>query len=144
MTETNVELFTKGFVASLIVSGLTSIQPYSNRDRNGFQKVIELLKEEIAKIRETGSEDEDPLYRQLVRVRNRLQASNNGAFDSFETALRDLQYSFTGCPNAFYEDIEFQVSSPYALSFLKDMPYRWRQLAERARDVFVSARAQTN
>ncbi|MGI0025608.1 MAG: hypothetical protein ACREA4_10760 [Nitrososphaera sp.] len=142
--EMNVELFMKGFVATLITSGLGSIQPHSNRDRTGFQKVIEFLNGEIEEIKardETGT----PWYRQLVRVRNRLLPSNSGAFDSFEKELSDLQLSFTGVPNAFYEDIEFKVSRPFASSFLEDdLNQPMRLLVEKAADEFINARSHVS
>lgn len=135
----NLELFTKGLVAKLIESGLHSVRPHSPDDQIGFQRIVELLNTEIARTKaETGSMD--PWYRQLVRVRNRLQPSNNGAFDNFETALRDLQYSFTGCPNAFYEEIEFEVSRPFAHSYLEDLPDRCRALVDEASRAFLSSR----
>lgn len=139
--EMNVELFMKGFVATLIDSGLGSIQPHSIRDRTGFQKVIEFLGSEIKQIK-ARDETDKPWYRQLVRVRNRLLPSNSGAFDSFEKELSDLQYSFTGVPNAFYQDIEFMVSRPFALSFLEDdLTQPMRLLVEKAAREFISARS---
>lgn len=134
----NVELFTKGLVATLIDSGLQSVRPHSPNDQVGFQRIVDFLNTEIERSRQAIDPQSVAWYRQLVRVRNKLQPSNNGAFDNFETALRDLQYSFTGCPNAFYEEIQFEVSRPFALSYLADLPDRYRVLVSRAGQAFLS------
>lgn len=133
---TPVGTFARGFVARLIASGVSAIQPHASEDRRGFQAVVDYLDEQIRARRDRPDLDRAS-YMQLVRLRNELKASNSGAFDAFETALRDLQLSLTSSPNAFYEEIEFNVSRPYALSLLGELPEFERELVAGAAEVFL-------
>jgi hypothetical protein len=98
--------------------------------------VVDFLDEEIRRQRERPDLDRSA-YMELVRVRNELKASNSGAFDAFETALRDLQLSLTSSPNAFYEEIEFNVSRPYAESLMEELPPSERQIIAGAAEAFL-------
>src|SRR5258706_353039 len=106
--------FTQGFVAKLVDSGETAIHPKAPEDRIAILSVIEAIEDELKTVARGDSPSTDPWYRALVTLRNELKPSNSGAFDSFETALRNLQLSFTSCPNPFYEEIAFSVTKPYA------------------------------
>ncbi len=135
-----VASFTRGLIASLVALGETAIYPKSPRDRRGFQSIVEILESEISRVKSSKSEEEQELYRPLIRLRNELQASSTGAFDAFETALRNLQLNFTNCPNPFYEEIAFTVSVPFARSILAELPDSQRQLVEKAGSQFKQAR----
>lgn len=132
-------LFAQAFVAQLIAQGVSAVQPHAPEDRKGFQAVVDLLNAEIDRQRQSGDLDIE-IYRDLVRLRNELKASNSGAFDSFETILRDLQLSMTNSPNPFYEEIEFSVSKPYAESMLDELSASQRDLVAKAADAFLRER----
>jgi hypothetical protein len=132
--------FARGFVARLITSGISAIQPHAPEDRRGFQAVVDFLDNEIKRLRGAAANVDRGAYMQLVRMRNELKASNSGAFDAFETALRDLQLSLTSSPNAFYEEIEFNVSKPYAESLVGELPPFQRDLVSGAAEAFLRER----
>lgn len=135
--------FVQGFVAELLRLGTSAVRPKSEPDREGFARVVEALNDEITRIRRApDSESDQEWYRSLVRLRNELQASNSGAFDGFETALRNQQLSFTNSPNPFYEEIAFSVSRPFAQAVLKELPARARHLAGRAAEEFLKGRQE--
>jgi hypothetical protein len=131
-----LESFARGFVAALVEDDQPSIQPKRPEHLRGFYKLRELLEAEVARAQE-GSDQE--WLRHIVRLRNRLSPGPTGSFDQFETALRDLQLSFTESPNVYYEDIEFTISKPFARSTLGTLDERERSLVERAAAAFVSS-----
>jgi hypothetical protein len=135
----DLEQFTRGFVAALVDKDQPSIQPKRPEHVRGFYKVRELLQKEVDRA-QSGNDRE--WLQQLVRLRNRLSPGPTGSFDQLETALRDLQHSFTESPNVYYEDIEFTISKPFAESTLSTFGERERSLVKAAASVFVSASAQ--
>src|SRR5271165_5192581 len=98
----DMESFARGFVAALVEEDRTSIQPKRPGHRIAFHKVYDYLREEAHRAHSSGDRD---WLKQVVRLRNRLMPGITGSFDQFETALRDLQLSFTESPNVYYEDI---------------------------------------
>lgn len=135
----DTERFTRGFVAQLFQLDASALQPRKREDRLGFRRVLDVLEEEIAKLQAEGRRSR--LYVDLVRLRNELSPSNIGAFDNFETALRDLQLSATDCPNPFYEEIIFTVSRPNAEATLAELPEEYRLLIEKAAKAFVNEKS---
>lgn len=133
--------FAEGFVAKLITDGQSAIRPQSPEDRFGLNEVVQTLEREIQSIRGKSDLDRD-WYRALVMLRNELRPSMTGAFDGFENALRNLQLSFTSCPNAFYEEITFNVTRPFAEAVVSELPQPQRDLIARAAKAFVDARRQ--
>lgn len=143
MDQLSVTQFVQGFVAQLIQLGAAAVRPKSDKDREGLARVVETFNQEIERLRrEPGSSTRDEWYRSLVLLRNQLQASNTGAFDGFEAALRSLQLSFTNSPNPFYEEIAFSVSKPFAQAVLNELPDRARELAKRAAEQFLEGRSK--
>jgi hypothetical protein len=132
--------FVQGFVAELLRQGTSAVRPKSEPDREGFARVVDVLNEEIARNRATARDE--VWYRSLVRLRNELQASQSGAFDGFETALRNQQLSFTSSPNPFYEEIVFSVSQPFAQAVLREFPAPARELVARAAKEFMKGRQE--
>lgn len=137
----DIEAFTLGFIATLIDRDISAIQPLSPEDRRGFHMVVQMLDQEVQQMRGQGDCDQD-WYREIVRLRNGLKPSNSGAFDNFETALRDLQLSVTSAPNVFYEYITFSVSKPYAQSIIGDMPQTQQDIILKAANAFLSSRKE--
>lgn len=135
----DTERFMRGFVAKLLQLDESALQPRNLEDRLGFRRVLDVLEEEIAKLRRKGRPSR--LYVDLVRLRNNLSPSNVGAFDNFETALRDLQLSATDCPNPFYDEIVFTVSRPNAEATLAELPEEYRLLIEKAAKAFVNEKS---
>ena len=88
-----VEKFAKGFVAALVELDQTSIQPKSPEHRRALNQLYKFIAEQVELARDK------PLmrnwFKDVVRLRNSLSPGQTGAFDQFETALRDLQLSFT-------------------------------------------------
>lgn len=136
----SVASFTKGFIAHLVELGETAIYPKAEEDRRGFESAIQALEDEITKLRPSLDTEERALYRALVLIRNDLQASSTGAFDSLETALRNLQLNFTNCPNPFYEEISLTVSPAFAKALLAELPEAPRGVVIRAANSFRKAR----
>ena len=122
----DLERFARGFVAALVEGNRPSIQPKRPEHVHGFYKIREILDAEVAQAQQ-GSDRE--WLQQVVRLRNRLSPGPTGSFDQFETALRDLQLSFTESPNVYYEDIEFTISKPFAQSTLSNLEARERSLS---------------
>ena len=132
-------LFARGFVAKLIADGASAIVPQRPADRSGFKRVLDVLDEQIAIEREQPSRRD--WYKQLVRLRNELQPSNNGAFDNFETALRNLQLSFTSSPNPFYKEILFSVSAPFARAVFEELEEGPKNVIDKSAKAFLETRA---
>lgn len=132
--------FAKGFVARLITEGASAIVPRRRADRLGFQRVLGILDERIALAREQPLQRD--WYKQLVRLRNELSPSNNGAFDNFESALRDLQLSLTSSPNPFYEEILFSVSAPFAHAIFEELEEGPKDIVNRSAEAFLEARTE--
>jgi hypothetical protein len=135
-----VATFTKGFIAHLVELGETAIYPKADQDRRGFESAIRTLEQEIVRLKRSAENDDRDLYKSLVLIRNDLQASNTGAFDSLETAFRNLQLNFTNCPNPFYEEISFTVSPSFAKSLLEDLPEKIRNIVVKVADSFRESR----
>lgn len=134
--------FTQGFIAKLVELGETAIHPRAHEERMALRRVVDTVENELRNISSTKSPDDATWYKRLVLLRNELRPSNSGAFDSFETALRNLQLSLTSCPNPFYEEIAFSVTKPYAKALFNEYPDRERSLIERAAKAFVEARKE--
>ena len=131
----DLEQFARGFIAALIDTDRASIQPKRPEHVQGFYRVRQLLEAEVERAKQ-GQDRE--WYKQLVRLRNRLSPGPTGSFDQLETALRDLQLSFTESPNVYYEDIEFTISKPFAESTLRKFDDRERALMVGAAKAFAS------
>lgn len=138
----NIGTFAEGFVAKLITSGTSYVQPHSFTDRKGFQKVAETIDQSVNELRIDPNQNR-VLYRQLVRLRNDLQSSNAGSFDVFETALRNLQASLTASPNPYYEEISFNASPSYAQSLLDRLNQTQQELVNKAVIAFLKARSSS-
>ncbi|MDE2227740.1 MAG: hypothetical protein KGL11_01690 [Alphaproteobacteria bacterium] len=134
----DVEAFARGFIAALVAENRTSIQPKRPEQRRAFYRIYEFLGTEACKAEQ---QHDKKWLREVVRLRNRLAPGPTGAFDQFETALRDLQLSFTESPNPYYEDIVFTVSEPFARSTLERMSDRERGLVMQAAQLFVGCLA---
>jgi hypothetical protein len=128
--------FARGFIAYLINQDRFSIQPKDPAQRDAILKMWIHLKHETEKARENNDLD---WLKQLVRLRNSLAPGNTGAFDEFETALRNLQLSLTESPNPYYEHIVFTASKPFARSALEKFTARERSLVENAAQIFTSS-----
>jgi hypothetical protein len=134
--------FTRGFVAALVEAERHSIQPKNPIQRRAFYKVWRLIGERAEQAR--GSTAKQEWLRKVVRIRNRMSPGQSGAFDQFETALRDLQLSLTESPNPNYEDITFTVSKPFANSVLSKLNRAERALVREAAEVFLTGTTASN
>jgi hypothetical protein len=132
-----IKEFTRGIVASLVEADVRSIQPKRAEQRKALRQVWQFLSKETERVRRSRTRDETWL-RQVIRLRNAMSPGPTGAFDQFETALRDLQLSFTESPNPSYEDVDFTVSKPFAKSRLEQFDARSRVLIRKAADFFLA------
>lgn len=130
------EDFARGFVAGLVDANVTSIQPKSPAQRRGLHRVHQLVRDEVQKL---GIAQRNDWLRTVVQIRNGMAPGQTGAFDQFETALRDLQLSVTESPNPSYEDIRFPISAPFAKSVLKRLKPNERDLVQRAVGEFLES-----
>ena len=123
--------FTRGFIAALVVRGFSSLQPMSPTHRRGLYRVFQYIAACAAEARHEGGREQ---FKALVRIRNRIAPGQAGAFDQFQTDLRDLQLSLTESPNPSYEDISFSLTKPFASSLLDQLGEgRSRIVTEAAR-----------
>jgi hypothetical protein len=134
--------FTRGFIAALVQADCYSIQPKDPAQRRAFYKVWKFIGERAENAR--GSAQKKDWLRKVVRIRNRMSPGQTGAFDQFETALRDLQLSITESPNPSYEDIAFTISKPFANSVLSELSSEEQELVRRAADVFLKSTTAAN
>jgi len=134
-----VEKFAKGFVAALVELEQSSIQPKSPEHRRALNQLYEFIAEQVELARDNPRMRN--WFKDVLRLRNSLSPGQTGAFDQFETALRDLQLSFTESPNPNYEDIVFTVSKPFASSSLEAFEPKERELIRNAARVFVGSQA---
>ena len=134
--------FCKAFVAALVLRGERVLEPKRASDRRGFRSMIKELEAQVARAR-SNDESQRPWYKQLVRLRNELYPSNNGAFDALEMTLRDLQTSAVSCPNPDYDYISFDISPIFASSILDGLSEPERVLAKAAAEAFGSAKGGT-
>jgi len=133
----DTERFTRGFAARLFQLNTRALQPRNHQNRLGFRRVVDVLEAELTELRL--QKPLPGLYRDLVRLRNKLSPSNIGAFDSFESALRDLQLSVTDSPNPFYEEIVLTSSPANAEATLAEIPDEQRRLIDKAARAFLDS-----
>ncbi len=133
MREFTASDFCKAFLSQLVLVGDRVLEPKSLENRRGFQNLINVL--DVEANRAEGGADRN-WYKQIVRLRNALQASNNGAFESFETKLRDLQTSSVMHPNPKYEHLTIEISPSFATAILDRLDERARRLVEDATNAF--------
>jgi NifB/MoaA-like Fe-S oxidoreductase len=122
--------FARGFIATLAMHNLFSIQPKNPAQIRAFHEIRNVFDAEVEKLRASETET-DWLY-EIAELRNRLSPSTSGHFDQLETAFRDLQLSLTESPNLSYEDIDFTISLPFAQTTLERFSTRERELIEQA------------
>lgn len=134
--ELTLKEFTRGMVASLVTANVGSIQPKRPDQRKALRAVWQHISKETERARKSHTQDVDWL-KQLIRLRNGMAPGITGTFDQFETALRDLQLSFTQSPNPSYEDVDFTVSKPFARSRLARFDQRARKLVDDATTIFL-------
>lgn len=131
----DLRTFTKAFVAGLVMRDMYEVRPDDFHTRRGFGRVVRILDEAKVKLKAEGA-DRD-LVRRIGRLANELRASNTGAFDGFETALRQVQLTFTCSPNPEYDDIVFSVSKTYAEATVAELPHDQRRIVDDAVSVFA-------
>jgi hypothetical protein len=137
-----LEDFTRGFVAALVEAERSSIQPKNPAQRQAFYRVWKMIDGKAAEA--TGDSANRDWLKKVVRIRNRMSPGQSGAFDQFETALRDLQLSITESPNPSYEDISFTASKPFAISVLNQLEQTERELVREAARLFIADPASNN
>lgn len=133
--------FTRGFVAALVMAGESSLQPMNPSHRRGLYRVYEYLDEQATRASADNMRDQ---FKALVRIRNRIAPGPTGAFDQFQTDLRDLQLSLTESPNPSYEDISFSLSQPFARSLLGRLGASNARIVEVAVEKFLGDRFSEN
>ena len=133
--------FTRGFIAALVLKGASSLQPMNPVHRQGLYRVWDYLESEARKAEQSSDRG---WFKSLVRIRNRVDPGQTGAFDQFQTDLRDLQLSLTESPNPSYEDIAFSLSRPFADSLLEQLGGERSDLVRAAVEVFLGGEATNN
>jgi hypothetical protein len=126
--------FARGLIAELVRRGRTSIEPHG-ADRAGFFRALAAVAQQVDQIADR--KKNSPLHYDVVRIRNALKPSNNGAFDGLERLLRSQQLSLTASPNPFYEQIALSITTPYALALLSEFGQEQREVIESAAKAFV-------
>jgi hypothetical protein len=133
----DVRVFTKAFIAALVDRGLVEIRPHEETTRRGFAAVINSLDTQADTLFEQRSDVD--VGRQIMRVSNALRASNTGAFDGFESALRQVQLTFTSSPNPDYDEIAFSVPRVYARAVIAGLAPVHRAVIETVVRNFIAA-----
>jgi hypothetical protein len=134
------EEFARGFIAALVANGRAAIMPTDPRDRAGLYRAYTFVKGKVDALTNSGRTKGDRFYA-LVRVRNALKPSNNGAFDSMENLLRAQQLSLTSSPNPFYEQIGLNISKTYANALLAEFDPKDRKFIAEVADRFLQTEA---
>lgn len=135
VTAFDLRTFTKAFVACLVMRDLYEVRPDDAHTRRGFERVVRVLDDAKSALKASGADSD--LVRQVGRLANELRQSNTGAFDGFETALRQVQLTFTSSPNPDYDDIVFSVSKAYAEAAVAELPSDQQQIVKKAVSVFI-------
>lgn len=131
----NTYRFLRAFISELVLRDHTTICPKLEDDRAGFHRVLSAINQSIEKAK---TDLIDREYRSaLVKIRNSLAMSNNGSFDNFEAALRDMQLALTSCPNHEYDEIKFEISKPFAESELQQLSASERALVKQTAEAFL-------
>ena len=115
----DIGTFARGFVAALVIDGVKSIQPKHPDDQRQLHRMWGFIGAMASELAEQDVNED--WFMQVVSLKNDLAPGTMGAFETLETALRDLQLSFTACGNPTYEDISFTISKPFAESELERM-----------------------
>ena len=136
MKEFTASDFCKAFLSQLVLVGDRVLEPKSPAERRGFGKIVTVLGE--AALAAQGGDR--GWYKQIVRLRNSLQPSNNGSFETIETLLRDLQTSSVKHPNPKYEHLTIEVSPAFAQALLGALDERERRLVVDAAKAFEDAK----
>jgi hypothetical protein len=134
----DVHSFTKALVAGLVQMNVGAVSPHDTRDRRGFEKIVRVLDRAVQRLRREGASSK--MLLSVAKLANELRASDVGAYEGFEAALRSLQLTFTSSPNPFYDDIDFPVSKTQAKSFIENIPTFQKDLALSAAKAFVAER----
>ena len=131
----NGSTFVRAFILELVLLGRSTVRPESSRDRRAFFRIYKLLDERTEQARLTLGPDSLE-YRDLVRLRNTLKPTTNGAFDGIEHLLRDQQVWLTSYPNPYYEEISFEIAQDRAKSMARKIPKNVHALAHEAAQLF--------
>ena len=111
--------FIKAFIAALVTRDFVELRPHEPATRRGFGAVVDELDREADRLYGTGGGN--AAARRLTRLSNALRASNTGAYDGFESALRQVQLTFTSSPNPDYDEIAFSVPKLYASAVIAQL-----------------------
>lgn len=125
--------FIEGCIASFVSKGITRLEidnPAVTRKLHAF---LNLLRERAKAV-----EDEDRQLDLLI-ILNQLKPGPIPSFDAFAAALRNKQVGFTSSPNPRYTDIDFNISAPFAESYLSQMDGEDRALLVELVGAFIHA-----
>jgi hypothetical protein len=117
------------------MNDMYEVRPDDLHTRRGFAQVVRVLDDAKVALKSKGADSD--FVRRVGRLANELRPGNTGAFDGFETALRQVQLTFTSSPNPDYDDIVFSVSKAYAESAVAELPPDQRQIVQEAIKVFI-------
>ena len=131
----DLQTFMKALAAGLVTRGMYAVHPRSPGNRRGFAEIVDILDKKIVELEQRNANQQQ--IRELVRITNKLRASNSGGYEGFESAFRALQLTFANCPNPFYEEIAFNVPKPYAEATIENLPEIYRGLVDEAAEAFV-------
>ena len=140
--EWSPDRFLKAFISTLVLAGHGSIPPRQKFVRRGFQRVAEMLDERTRSLLAQNIPSAE--IRPWIDTSNRLRLSPTGGVDSWESALRSAQLTFTKVGNPYYELISFDLDKARAQSELDQLSPDERDFVGRVGEAFMEQMAQAD
>jgi hypothetical protein len=128
--------FAKYLIAELVVRGKKSFRPYDRDDQRSVMSLLDFVAEKVEAVRARRDSPQVPGFKDLVRIRNNVAPSHTGAFDSFESLLRDQQHWLTSSRNPFYDVIEFDLPKSVAKKIIDDLDDDLRAFVREASNAY--------
>ena len=134
MFRLTTDAFVEAFAAMLVQRGQRHVRLNEPAVRDQLFRVYEFLEPEVDRTDGGGS-----WTRSLVNIRNLFRPSPIGAFDEFESLMREKQIYLTEHPNPYYKDIAIKLPAPAAASIVKSLDTKVRELVSQAVTRYMEA-----
>lgn len=135
-----IETFAKLLIASLVLKGKTSFRPHDKDDQHSAIQLYKYINELADQHKPAEGTARSRLFKDLIRIRNKVAPTFTGTFDNFESLLRDQQYWLTSSRNPTYEAISFDLDPSVARQILKDVDGGLAELIDQASMVYLGER----
>jgi hypothetical protein len=127
-----LQMFARLLIAALVVEGRRSFCAHESADREALMR----LHAYVAGLVDLKGEPLPDDLLDLIRIRNVLAPSYTGAFDAFESLLRDQQHWLTSSRNPTFEVISFDVPPEIGNQLLSEASDSVAEIAKAAAAAF--------